>query len=277
MVEDVTAGMREQFGRAAAGWDRWSVEMQRDDAARYVEAAEVGRGDRVLEIGAGAGDQTLKLAERVGPEGRVIATDLTPEMLDIAARRVDDAGFSNVEFIVAGVDALDLQEASFDACVSGFTWEFLPDPVAAAATVRRLLAGGGRLAASVWGPGPEVPMRSIVGTVVLSELGIELPARDVVIDLADPSQFGQALASAGFEDVSVREFPVCMEWAAPDAYARSMRELAPQLQDLIEEHDPGRTEQIWDAVAEAAVDHVTGDGPVRMVNAAFLGVGVRPR
>ncbi|MDJ0498346.1 MAG: methyltransferase domain-containing protein [Acidimicrobiia bacterium] len=274
MADDVTARAREFFRRAADGWDRWGEAMQRDDAARYLEAAAVASGDRVLEIGAGGGEQTLTLAEQVGPQGTVVATDLSPEMLEVGARRVSEAGFDNVKFIAAGIDALDLEEASFDACVSGFTWEFLADPLTAAVIVRDLLAPGGRFVASVWDQGASVPMRSIVGTVVLSELGIPLPTPPA--GLADPSRFARVLADAGFSPVSVTEFPVRMGWATPEAYAQSMRGLAPSLQDLIDAHDPKRTDEIWGAVARAAEEHVAEDGTVLLVNQAFMGVGVRP-
>ena len=275
MAEDVTGRVREFFRRAADGWDRWGEAMQRDDTVRYIEAAAVAPGHRVLEIGAGGGEQTLRLAESVGPDGLVVATDLAPEMLAVGVRRIGEAGFRNVEFVAAGVDELDLTEASFDSCVSGFTWEFLAYPLTAAIKVRSLLTPGGRFAASVWGQGAGVPMRAIVGTVVLSELRIPEPTIPPP-GLADPGEFERILTEAGLEDVSVTEFPVCMEWANPTAYAQSMNELAPSLQDLIDQHDPQRTEQIWDAVAQAVENHVTEDGTVRLVNQAFMGVGARP-
>ena len=276
MAEDMTAQMREHFNRAAVGWERWSGVMQRDDAARYIEAAAVSSGDRVLEVGAGTGEQTLELAARVGPNGAVVATDLSPEMLAIGARRVRDAGFENVQFVAVGVDALDFEEATFDACVSGFTWEFLSDPLAGAVEVRRLLAPGGWFAASVWGQGPDVPMRAIVGSVILSELGMERPEPPDDIGLADPDRFIQILTDAGFGSVSVTEVPVVMRWATAEAYAQCMGELAPQLQDLIDVHDPQRSEEIWAAVADAVVEHTAEDDTVRLANQAFLGVGTRP-
>ena len=276
MAEDMTAQVREHFGRAAVGWERWSGMMQRDDGARYIEAAGVASGDRVLEVGAGTGEQTLELAARVGPRGTVVATDLSPEMLDVGSRRISDAGFDNVEFIASGVDTLNLEEATFDACVSGFTWEFLPDPRAAAVSVRRLLTPGGRFAASAWAEAAHVPMRAIVGTVVLSELGIPLPEEAGGIGLADPDRFSEVLSHAGFEDVSVTELPVVMRWASPTAYAQCMGDLAPQLHDLIEVHDPQRVEEIWAAVADAVSQHTEEDGTVRLVNRAFLGTGARP-
>ncbi len=277
MHDDVTAQVREEFGRAAAGWGRWADAVQRDDAPRYVDAAAVAVGDRVLEVGAGAGEQTLALAELVGPQGEVVATDLSPQMVEVAARRVKDAGFGNVEFVSGSVDAIEVEETSFDACISGFTWEFLADPIGGAVRVRSLLIGGGRFAASVWAPLPDVPMRAIAVTVILSELRLPRPAQPEGIDLADPREFERVLGQAGFEDVAVTNFPVVMRWANPGAYARWMREIAPQLDDLIEAHDPKRTEQIWDAVASAAADHADDDGALRLVNEAFLGVGARPR
>ena len=248
--------------------------MQRDDTTRYLEAAAVASGDRVLEIGAGGGEQTVTLAERVGPDGFVVATDLSPEMLDVAVRRVGSAGFTNVEFVASGVDELDLEEASFDSCISGFTWEFLSDPLAAATRVKSLLAPEGRFVASVWGQGASVPMRAIVGTVVLSELGIPQPSPPA--GLADPKEFYRVLTEAGLENVSVAQFPVRMGWASPSEYAQSMAGLAPSLQDLIEAQDPERADQIWDAVAGAAADHVADDGTIQLMNQAFLGTGVRP-
>ncbi len=276
MAGDVTAQVREYFGRAAAGWGRWADAVERDDAARYIEASAVEAGDCVLEIGAGAGEQTLVLAEHVGPQGVVVATDLCPEMVDVAARRVTEAGFDNVEFVAGSVDVIELEEASFDACISGFTWEFLADPIGAAVRVKRLLTQRGRFAASTWAPLPGVPMRTIASTVILSELGLPPPAEPAGVDLADPREFERALSQAGFEDVTVTESPVVMRWATPDAYARWMREIAPHFDDLINAHDPNRTEQIWDAVAHAAADHLVDDGTVRMVNEAFLGAGARP-
>ncbi len=276
MADDVTAQARQQWGRAAAGWGRWADAVERDDAARYVDAAAVEVGDRVLEVGAGAGEQTLVLAEQVGPRGVVVATDLCPEMVDVAARRVGRAGFDNVEFVSGSVDAIDFEEASFDACISGFTWEFLADPIGAAAKVMGLLSPRGRFAASVWGPMPDVPMRSTAVTVILSELELPQPAQPEGADLADPREFERVLNQAGFGDVTVTDLPVVMRWATPVVYAQWMREIAPQLDDVIAAHDPQRTEQIWDAVASAAAHHVVDDGTVRMVNQAFLGVGTRP-
>ena len=276
MSDDVTARMRDQFSRAAAGWERWSGVMQRDDTGRYIEAAAVASGDRVLEVGAGTGEQTLELAAKVGPKGSVVATDLSPDMLAVGARRAARAGLENIRFVAAGVDALDLDEGAFDACVSGFTWEFLADPLAGAVTVRRFLTPGGRFAATVWGAAANVPMRSIVGTVVLSELDMELPEPNGGLGLADPGRFTGVLSEAGFADVSVTEIPVVMSWETPEAYAQCMGELAPQLHDLIDARAPQRAGEIWASVADAVGDHTDEDGSVRLVNQAFLGVGARP-
>lgn len=274
MSEDVTDQVRAFFARTAAAWERWSGVMQRDDTPLYIEAAGVTSGDRVLEVGAGAGEQTVALAAKVGPQGAVVATDLSPEMLDAGARRARDAGFDNVRFVAAGIGSLDLDEESFDACVSGFTWEFLADPLAGAAEVLRLLVPGGRFAATVWDKGPSVPMREIVGAVVLSELG--LPRPDLGVGLADDGRFSAVIAGAGFEDVSVSEVTVTMRWATPEAYAGCMSALAPHFQDLIDVHDPHRSEEIWAAVADAAAEHTDEHGTVRLSNGAFMGVGVRP-
>lgn len=72
-----------------------------------------------LEIGAGTGDQTLVLAQRVGPLGHVLATDLTEEMLTVARRRARAAGLDDITFRNADASKFDLGEGGFDAAVSG--------------------------------------------------------------------------------------------------------------------------------------------------------------
>ena len=94
---------------------------------RMLDLAKIGPGSRVLDVAAGAGDQTLQTAARVGPSGHVLATDISPKILDFAARNARTAGFANVETKVLDGENLDVPEASFDAVISRVGLIYFPD------------------------------------------------------------------------------------------------------------------------------------------------------
>lgn len=96
-------------------------------------------GQRVVDLGCGAGRTTVELASRVGPGGSVVGVDISAGMLAAARERAARLGAGNVEFVHADVQVHDLGEARFDAAYSRFGVMFFADPVAAFANVRRAL------------------------------------------------------------------------------------------------------------------------------------------
>src|SRR5438132_12310234 len=104
--------------------ERWQqdIERRRVDFAeatqRMLEAAGLGPGDHVLDIAAGTGDQRLLAARRVGPGGSVLATDLSEDMLKVAARLAQQEGLTNITTRVLDAQQLDLQANTFDAVIS---------------------------------------------------------------------------------------------------------------------------------------------------------------
>ena len=94
---------------------------------RLCKRAGIAKGMRVLEIGSGAGDVALMLAELVGPDGRVVGVDINPTILDTARQRMIDAGVRNVEFIAGDARALDFPD-KFDAIVGRFVLMYMAEP-----------------------------------------------------------------------------------------------------------------------------------------------------
>jgi len=92
-----------------------------------LDLVKVAAGSRVLDVGAGAGDSTLVAAQRVGPSGRVLATDISATMLEIAAESARQAGLNNVDTRVMDAQRLDLEPDSFDAAVSRNCLMLIPD------------------------------------------------------------------------------------------------------------------------------------------------------
>ncbi|HEY7732101.1 MAG TPA: methyltransferase domain-containing protein, partial [Gaiellaceae bacterium] len=109
---------------------------------------ELGRlapGDRVLDLGCGAGTDTLVAAQMVGPEGWVIGIDMTLEMLAKARRAADELGAENVELVEADAEHLPFPDASFDVVISNGVIDLVPDKEAVFAEIFRVLRPGGRI------------------------------------------------------------------------------------------------------------------------------------
>jgi SAM-dependent methyltransferase len=102
-------------------------------------------GERVLDLGSGAGTDSLVAAQMVGDQGHVTGIDMTPEMLAKARSAATAMGVSNVEFVEGEAERLPFPDASFDAVVSNGVIDLIPDKDAVFAELHRVLAPGGRM------------------------------------------------------------------------------------------------------------------------------------
>jgi arsenite methyltransferase len=103
------------------------------------------RGERVLDLGSGAGTDSLIAAQMVGPEGRVTGLDMTPEMLAKARAGAADSGLENVAFVQGEAEQLPFPDESFDIVISNGVIDLVPDKDAVFDELHRVLVPGGRL------------------------------------------------------------------------------------------------------------------------------------
>ncbi len=122
---------RAQWQAAAEAWHRWGPflgEWLGPATEQMLDLARIKAGSRVLDIAAGAGEQSISAARRVGPTGHVLATDIAPALLDYALADARAAGLSNIETRELDGEALgDLPAASFDAVISRVGLIYFPD------------------------------------------------------------------------------------------------------------------------------------------------------
>jgi arsenite methyltransferase len=105
----------------------------------------LAQGERVLDLGSGAGTDSLVAAQMVGPDGHVTGIDMTPQMLAKARAAAAEMGAANVEFVEAEAEQLPFPDESFDVVVSNGVIDLIPDKDAVFAELRRVLVPGGRI------------------------------------------------------------------------------------------------------------------------------------
>jgi SAM-dependent methyltransferase len=102
-------------------------------------------GERVLDLGSGAGTDSLVAAQMVGPEGHVTGIDMTPEMLAKARAAAEEMGAENVEFVESEAEQLPFADGSFDVVISNGVIDLIPDKDAVFGELFRVLKPGGRI------------------------------------------------------------------------------------------------------------------------------------
>jgi arsenite methyltransferase len=102
-------------------------------------------GERVLDLGSGAGTDSLVAAQMVGEEGHVTGIDMTPAMLEKAQAAADEMGMTNVEFVAGEAEQLPFPDASFDVVISNGVIDLIPDKDAVFSEIHRVLLPGGRI------------------------------------------------------------------------------------------------------------------------------------
>ena len=188
---------------------------------RAIDALGPGSGDIVVDIGCGAGQTLLQLAERVGTQGQVIGVDVAPLLLEIARRRTAPLG--QVRLIQADAQGLDLPSESADAVFSRFGVMTFNDPVAAFANFRRILKPSGALAFCCWRSLDENELDHLP----LSVAGVEATVDESPFSFADPEHIRRTLEAAGFSHVIIQAHDENVSSGDLDAMTRVLLKVGP--------------------------------------------------
>jgi len=275
---DFREAQHRNWDSAAVGWMEWSEfndSADRHISERLVELAGVRPGSRVLDVAAGYGEPALTAARRAGPEGRVVATDISAEMLAFGHERAAAAGLGNVEFVESDAAGLDFPPESFDAAVSRWGIIFEPDAEAAAGRIRGFLEPGARIAIASWGEPDQVPFLSIPMRTTMERLGVPPPPAGTPGPLSrpTPAAIGGLLEGGGFSAVAVEQAEVTFEFDCPEHFTAYIRAISAPIRAMIERHAGEAQEEAWDAIAQAAAKVGGGSKPLSLSNVVLLASG----
>lgn len=211
---------REQWQTAAEAWHRWNPTLKTwlgPATDLMLDMAQVKKGFRVLDIAAGAGGQSITAAERVGPEGYVLATDLAPKILEYALELAKEKGIHNIEVKEMDGENLSVLDNSFDTVISRVGLIFFPDQQKALKEMLRVLKPGGFVAAIVYSSVEKNKFFSSPVSIIRkrAQLPPPLPGQPGPFSLGNEGVLDNAFKEAGFINVRSKfvDAPVLMNSA----------------------------------------------------------------
>jgi len=256
---------REQWQTAAEAWHRWGPALEQwlgPATELMLDLAGVRLGSRVLDVAAGAGGQTLAAARRVGPAGRVLATDISPNILRYAAEGARRAGLANVETRELDGEDLHVGPESFDAVISRVGLIYFPDQQKALGGMYRALKPGGRVAAMVYSTADRNEFFSIPVSIIRrrAQLPPPLPGQPGPFSLGQAGALQAAFEQAGFHAVQTRlvSAPLSMPTAAE--CVRFERESFGALHQMLSGLSEAEREAAWTEIEQQLRQFENGGG-----------------
>ena len=220
---------REQWQTAAEAWHRWGVAIEKwlgPATEEMLSLAGVQAGNHILDVAAGAGGQTITAARHVGLTGKVLATDISPNILQFAAQEARNAGLTNVETLVLDGESLAVEPGTFDVIISRVGLIYFPDQQKALTDMYRALKPGGRVAAIVYSTAENNKFFSVPVSIIRrrAQLPPPLPGQPGPFSLGNPGVLEDAYKKAGFHNVQIRVVPAPVRMASAAECVRFERE-----------------------------------------------------
>ncbi|MFF5082104.1 class I SAM-dependent methyltransferase [Actinoplanes sp. NPDC000266] len=260
---------RQQWEEAAEAWHRWGPVI--DDwlgaaTDRMLDAAAIGAGDRVLDVAAGAGGQTAAAARRAGPTGHVLATDISPALLQYIGK----LGLATVETREMDGERLEVEPGTYDAVISRVGLIYFPDQRAALAGMHAALRPGGRLAAVVYATAERNGFFAVPVGIIRrrAQLPPPQPGQPGPFSLGGPGVAERLFTDAGFQDVRAEVVPSPLRMSSAAECVRFERESFGALHQMLAGLTEAERAEAW-AEIERELSRFEGPdgftGPCEMV------------
>lgn len=229
-LRDIREQQKASWNKFSAGWRKWDADTMAflqpmgDEMIRLLHRPD---NELLLDIAAGTGEPGLTLAAMM-PNGKVVLTDLSEDMLAVAREKAEARNIANVDMIIADVSELPFADHTFDALSCRFGFMFFPDMLQAAKQMYRVLKPGGRMATAVWN-GPEKNFWvTAMGATINKHLHLPPPPPGAVgmFRCANPDTMKQLLAQAGFTNITAREVTSRSTHGTAQVYWDMMTEVA---------------------------------------------------
>ena len=275
------ATTRAQWEAASGAWHSWGPAIEEwlgAATAVMLDQAGLTSGMRVLDVAAGAGGQTVAAARRVGPSGHVLATDISPAILQFATQAAARAGLATVETLEAdGEDLSAVRDGSYDAAISRVGLIYFPDQHRAITEIARKLRPGGRLCSVVYSTPDRNGFFAIPVGIIRRIAGLPVPAPGLPgpFSLGAPGVAERAYAAAALVDITVTAVPSPVRLSSAAECVRFEQESFGALHQMLSGVDAPERAAAWSEFKQALTQF---DGPDGFVGPCEMLVvsGTRP-
>jgi len=243
---------------SARYWDKYRAlitEMFGPLTSGLVEQAQIGIGQKALDIGGGSGEPSLTISRIVGPNGSVMYTDPVAGMLESARAEASRQGLTNIHFRQCSADDLPFAGCTFDAAVGRLSAMFFVDPVTGVREALRVVLNDGCVGFAVWGPKEANPFFSSITDVI--DQFVEVPAQEPhapdAFRFAVPGKLAEILEQADAKNVTERKLNFQIEAAISfEQFWRLRTEMSETLREKMARLTPAQLPTVKQAVADGA-------------------------
>lgn len=263
----------DQWQSAAQAWYRWSPTLNEwlgKATETMLEMAGVSAGQRVLDVAAGAGEQTITTAKKVGETGYVLATDISSNILEFAQEMAKEAGMKNIETKVMDGENLTVPDSTFDAVISRVGLIYFPDQQRALKEMLRVLKPGGKVAAIVYSTPDKNKFFSVPVSIIRNraKLPPPLPGQPGPFSLGAEGVIEKAFIQAGFINVRSVLVDSPLNFPAAKDCVQFERESFGALHQMLSSLTDPEKQAVWEEIEEELKKFETTEGfvgPCEMV------------
>jgi ubiquinone/menaquinone biosynthesis C-methylase UbiE len=275
-----TSALRNTWESAAPGWAKWEHVFATGLASAtdaLMDSAGIQPGMQVLDLACGAGSQSIEAAKRVGPNGRVVASDISATMLEHVRSNAAHAGLENIETVECAAEDLEQPEASFDASICRLGLMLFPSPRKALEAVRRALKPGARFAALVFTTPPNNPFMAQPMAILLRHAGKSPPApgQPGIFALGGDGVLERLMTDSGFAEVKTELVRASLGLPSASDALQLMQQAAGAYRAVVADLGDAEKSNAWSEVYERLKQFETS-GVFTTELELLIGSGAKP-